>query len=151
MSGNLTDMQVASSRFGTLDATEDQLITIDGGLLGFPDAIRFVRLPVDDAEGWLWLQSTNDRDLAFLVISAFRFFPDYDIELPDGDVNALELDDPSDAEVLALVTIRHTEDGGIASVTANLLGPLVINHRTGIGRQVVLSDSQHSTREPVAG
>ncbi len=151
MSGNLAAMQVASSRFGTLDATEDQLIRIDGGLLGFPDADQFVRLPVDDAEGWQWLQSTNDRDLAFLVISAFRFFPDYDIELPDGDVAALELDDPADADVLALVTIRHTEEGGIASVTANLLGPLVINHRTGVGRQVVLSDSQHSTREPVAG
>jgi flagellar assembly factor FliW len=144
-------MQVASSRFGTLDATEDQLVAIDGGLLGFPDATSFVRLPVDDAEGWEWLQSTNDGDLAFLVISAFRFFPDYDIELPEGDVTALELDDPSDADVLALVTIRHTEEGGIASVTANLLGPLVINHRTGVGRQVVLSDSQHSTRQPVVG
>ena len=151
MSGNLAAMQVTSSRFGVLDATEDQLITIDGGLLGFPDAVRFVRLPVDDAEGWQWLQSVNDGDLAFLVISAFRFFPDYDIELPDGEVKALELDDPSDADVLALVTIRHTDEGGIASVTANLLGPLVINHRTGVGRQVVLSDSQHSTREPVAG
>ena len=151
MSSNLAAMQVASSRFGTLDATEDQLIRIDGGLLGFPDADQFVRLPVDDAEGWQWLQSTSDRDLAFLVISAFRFFPDYDIELPDGDVAALELDDPADADVLALDTIRHTEEGGIASVTANLLGPLVINHRTGVGRQVVLSDSQHSTREPVAG
>ena len=151
MSGNLAAMQVSSSRFGVLDATEDQLITIDGGLLGFPDAVRFVRLPVDDAEGWQWLQSVNDGDLAFLVISAFRFFPDYDIELPDGEVKALELDDPSDADVLALVTIRHTDEGGIASVTANLLGPLVINHRTGVGRQVVLSDSQHSTREPVAG
>ena len=64
MSGNLTSMQVASSRFGTLDATDDQLVTIEGGLLGFPDATRFVRLPVDDAEGWLWLQSTTDGELA---------------------------------------------------------------------------------------
>ncbi|MEM9200542.1 MAG: flagellar assembly protein FliW [Actinomycetota bacterium] len=144
-------MQVASSRFGTLDATQDQLVSIDGGLLGFPDATDFVRLPVDDAEGWLWLQSTTDTDLAFLVISAFRFFPEYDIELPDSDVNSLELDDAADADVLALVTIRYTEDGGVASVTANLLGPLVINRRTGVGRQVVLSDSRHSTREPVAG
>ena len=149
MSGNLAAMQVSSSRFGVLDATEDQLITIDGGLLGFPDAVRFVRLPVDDAEGWQWLQSVNDGDLAFLVISAFRFFPDYDIELPDGEVKALELDDPSDADVLALVTIRHTDEGGIASVTANLLGPLVINHRTGVGRQVVLSDSQHLSLIPI--
>ena len=151
MNGSLTPMQVTSTRFGTLDAADHQLVTIDGGLLGFPDATSFVQLPVDDAEGWLWLQSTSDRELAFLVISAFRFFPDYDIELPESDVAALELEDPADAEVLALVTIRYTDAGGVASVTANLLGPLVVNRRTGIGRQVVLPDSQHSTREPVAG
>ena len=151
MTSNVALMKVASSRFGTLDASGDEVVTLDGGLLGFPDASTFIRVPVDDAEGWLWLQSTTDRELAFLAIVPFKFFPDYDIELPDGDVTALELDDPSDADVLALVTIRHTDEGGVAAVTANLLGPLVINRRTGLGRQVVLSDSQHSTREPVAG
>ena len=151
MTSNVAIMKVASSRFGTLDATEDEVVTLDGGLLGFPDATLFVRVPVDDAEGWLWLQSTTDRELAFLAIVPFRFFPDYDIELADADVDVLELDDPSDAEVLALVTVRHNESGGISAVTANLLGPLVINRRTGLGRQVVLSDSQHSTREPVVG
>ena len=151
MTGNVALMKVASSRFGTLDASEEEVVTLDGGLLGFPDATLFVRVPVDDAEGWLWLQSTTDRELAFLAIVPFRFFPDYDIELPDLDVEALELDDPTDADVLALVTIRHNEAGGVASVTANLLGPLVINRRTSIGRQVVLSDTRHSTREPVAG
>ena len=151
MTGNLAIMKVSSSRFGTLDATEDQVVTVEGGLLGFPDAVTFVRIPVDDAEGWLWLQSTTDHDLAFLAIAPFRFFPDYDIELADADVAALELSDPTDAEVLALVTVRHNEAGGVASVTANLMGPAVINSRTGLGRQVVLADSDHSTREPIAG
>ena len=151
MASNVAFMKVASSRFGTLDATEDEVVTLSGGLLGFPDASLFIRVPVDDAEGWLWLQSTTDRELAFLAIVPFRFFPDYDIELADTDVELLELDDVADAEVLGLVTVRHNESGGIAAVTANLLGPLVINRRTGTGRQVVLSDSHHSTREPVVG
>ena len=57
---NIAPMQIATSRFGVLDALEEQIIEVQGGLLGFPDATRYVRIPVVDAEGWLWLQSTDD-------------------------------------------------------------------------------------------
>jgi flagellar assembly factor FliW len=144
-------MQITTSRFGVLDALDDQMVVVDGGLLGFPDARRFVRVEIPDARGWLWLQSVDDPDLAFLAIDAFLFFPDYDLELPESDVAAIELETSTDAEVLALVTVRRTDDDLMESITANLLGPLVINNRTKVGRQVVLSDSQYSTREIVSG
>jgi flagellar assembly factor FliW len=35
------------------------------------------------------------------------------------------------------------------AITANLLGPLVVNSRTRIGRQVVLNDSKHPLRAPL--
>jgi flagellar assembly factor FliW len=35
-------------------------------------------------------------------------------------------------------------------ITANLLGPLIVNPRTRQGRQVVLTESGYSTRHPVA-
>lgn len=152
MTGNVGPVQIASSRFGPLQAVDHEVVAIDGGLLGFPDASSFLRVPVADAEGWLWLQSISDPELAFLAITAFRFFPDYDIELEDADAEVLGLDDAADAEVLALVTVRHDDDdGAISAVTANLLGPLVINARTNVGRQVVIADHHYSTREPLAG
>jgi flagellar assembly factor FliW len=40
--------------------------------------------------------------------------------------------------------------GGDGLITANLLGPLVINPRTRRGRQLVLTESGYSTRHPVA-
>jgi flagellar assembly factor FliW len=148
---NISPMQIATSRFGVLDALEEQLIEFDGGLLGFPDGSRYVRLPMTDAEGWLWLQSVDDPDLAFLAISVFRFFPDYDLDLSEADAEAIELESADDAEVLALVTVRRTVEGSVESITANLLGPVVINSSKSVGRQVVLSDSQYSTREIVSG
>jgi len=151
MSTNLSTMQIDTTRFGTLDALDESVVTITGGLLGFPDATSFLRLPVDDAEGWVWLQATNDPELAFLAISAFRFFPDYDIELPDADAESIGLSDPDTAEILALVTVRDNSVGAIEAITANLLGPIVINTAAAIGRQVVLSDSRYSTREAVVG
>lgn len=151
MRTNVSTMQIDTTRFGMLDALDESVITITGGLLGFPDANSFLRLPVDDAEGWVWLQSTSDPELAFLAITAFRFFPDYDIELPDADAESIGLADPDTAEILALVTVRDNDDGAIEAITANLLGPIVINTSASKGRQVVLSDSRYSTREAVVG
>lgn len=147
---NIGTMQIATSRFGVLDALDEHLVEIEGGLLGFPDATRYVRVPVVDSEGWLWLQAADDPELAFLAISAFRFFPDYDVDIPDADAEAIGLTDATDAEVLALVTVNRSTAGTVEGITANLLGPVVINTRTGTARQVVLAESAYSTREPVA-
>lgn len=149
--GNLAPMQITTSRFGLLDAVEDQLVRIDGGLLGFPDAISYLRVPVVDSDGWLWLQSVDDPELAFLAISAFRFFPDYDVDVPEADIDALAIDTVDDVEVLVLVTVRREGADAAPAITANLLGPVVVNRRTGAARQVVLSDTEYSTREPLAG
>jgi flagellar assembly factor FliW len=148
---NIRPMQITTTRFGVLDALDDQMVEIQGGLLGFPDASRYLRVAMPDAEGWLWLQSVDDPELAFLAIDAFLFFPAYDLELPEADVAAIELEASTDAEVLALVTVHRADDGAMDGITANLLGPIVINDRTKVGRQVVLSDSQYSTREIVSG
>ncbi len=110
-----------------------------------------MRVPVADAEGWVWLQAIEDPDLAFLAIDAFLFFPDYDLVLPTADATALDVQTPEEVEVLALVTLNRDEGGGLEAITTNLLGPVVVNNRTHGARQVVLSDSEYTTREIVAG
>lgn len=148
---SIAPMQVTTSRFGVIEAAEGEVLHFEDGVLGFPDTTSFLRVPIVDADGWLWLQSTTDPELAFLAISAFLFFPDYDFDLPDGDAEAIGLADSADADVLALVTVRRSDEGDVESITANLLGPVVVNIRTRQGRQVVLSDSNYSTRELVSG
>jgi flagellar assembly factor FliW len=148
---NISTMQIETSRFGVLETPTTDLVEINGGILGFPDASRFVRVPVTDSEGWMWLQSTADPELAFLTIEALRFYLDYDVDLGDSDCASIGLEDPADAEILAIVTVRRDAGGVVDAITANLLGPVVINRRLAIGRQVVLADSNYSTREPVTG
>jgi flagellar assembly factor FliW len=70
-----------------------------------------------------------------------------DFSLSDADSAALGLVDPGDGLVLVLLTAR----GDPASVTANLLGPLVVNVRTGRGRQLVLAESGYSAQHPIVG
>ena len=79
-----------------------------------------------------WLQVQGDSALAFLVISAFEAVPEYTPEIPDEDVRSLGLEDPQDALVFNIVTLRK---GGRS--TLNLKGPIVINRLSMIGKQVV--------------
>jgi flagellar assembly factor FliW len=71
--------------------------------------------------------------------------PDYRVALSADDLSAIQL--AADEPAQLYCTLSVDQDG---LVTANLLGPLVINPRTRRGKQLVLADSAYSTRYPVA-
>jgi flagellar assembly factor FliW len=114
------------------------------GLVGCPSWQRF-ELESDAVGPAIHALRGLDEDVSLYVCDPFTIVPDYEFEVGDAEAAALELRDPSDALVLVVLTVR-TDPAG---VTANLLGPLVINNRTGRGRQLVLSTSDYSARHPV--
>lgn len=136
---------ISSERFGDVDCEESATLRFPHGLLGFEEETSFAVVPVDDDGVYSWLQSANDPALAFLVTSPHYFFADYEPEVNDADLEELEVADPADLVLLCMLTIA--ED----AITANLLGPLVLNTRTRVARQVVLPDGRWSTREPLSG
>lgn len=136
-------MLIDSSRLGALEIDDDSVIEFPEGLLGFEDRRRFALVPADQLGAYSWLHSVEDPDLAFLVVAPHFFFDDYAPDLDDSDASALDLTDDRDAQALCLVSI--TDD----AITANLLGPLVLNVRTQVGRQVVLAEQGFSARTPL--
>jgi flagellar assembly factor FliW len=138
-------VRVSTERFGELEVEDDRILTFPDGLPGFPQATKFALIDVHGNEAFLWLQSLEDPTLAFLSTVPWPFFPDYEPEVPDSEQELLGLTDAGDAMVLCLLTIRREE----GEVTANLLGPLVVNQRTRVGRQVVLADSDYPLRAPL--
>ncbi len=52
---------------------------------------------------------------------------------------------PTPVGLLAIITVRDNPH----RITANLLGPLVINREDGLGKQVVLSASDYSLQHPL--
>lgn len=144
-------MIVTSTRFGSLDISEDRAIDFGPGILGFPDGQRYVLVEIEDDEDYFWIQSVEIDDVAFLCIRPWDFFPDYELDVPDDVQEQIELLDPADSEVFLLLTTHH-EDDELVDITANLLGPIILNSSNRRARQVVLNNSEYSTREPlVAG
>jgi flagellar assembly factor FliW len=136
---------VPSERFGELDVDDDNVLSFLDGLLGFPDARRFAMVDAGDDQTYFWLQSIDDPSLAFLSVVPWAFFPDYEPVIDDVEQSALGLERAEDAMVLCLLSVQRDTD----KITANLLGPLIVNANTRRGRQVVLAESGYPVRAPL--
>ncbi len=112
------------------------------GLYGFESYSDFSLFPAE-IDSLLRLQSEENDDLSFLLIDPFSFFPEYEIDVDDETVGLLEIDNPEDVYVLAIITIVKSKP---AVVTANLQGPVVINKKNKKARQIVLLDTRWKTK-----
>ena len=131
-------MVVETERFGALTLSEDALVTFPEGLLGFADARRFVLVPHGPDTPFVWLQSAERPDLAFLLLPPAVAFPEYASVVP--------FEIGPDATLWAIVTVPA---GKPRDMTANLLGPLVVDEAARQGQQIVLSDERFTTKHRV--
>jgi flagellar assembly factor FliW len=115
------------------------------GLLGFERVKNYKLLTRPEEAPFMWLQMLDNPKRAFVVVPPQYILSDYNPDLSDLDVEFLELAEPSDAFVLNIVTVR-----GQGRATVNLRGPIVINRRTLIGKQVIpVNAAEYAIRHPV--
>ncbi len=137
--------QCRSSRFGTLEIHDDSVLTFPSGLLGFPQSRRYVILDHDTEAPFKWLQSLDEPALAFVIIDPDLLLADYHIQVPDDALAEVQGSEESDLATAVILTIPSDDPG---RMTANLRGPLLMNQRTKLCKQLVLSD-EFPTRHPL--
>ncbi len=135
-------MEVETTRFGTLEVSEDRVIEFSQGLFGFEDVDRYVLFGHREGSPFRWLQAIDRPGLAFVVMEPFVFSPDYRFTLLHGDREALGCSPTTRLEVFVVVGIPEDP----VEMTANLKGPILINFESGRGRQVLLEDEEYSPR-----
>lgn len=133
---------IQTTRFGRVKVSDESIVHMPDGMLGFEHCKRFVLLEDDPNTPLKWLQAVEDPGIAFIVVNPLDFVPDYNFDLSDEDAGTLSLASPEQAVVLTTVSV-HTED---EKVTTNLLGPIVINSSTLDAKQVVLQDDRYGTK-----
>lgn len=121
------------------------IIRMPLGLLGLERFKQFTLRANPDEDPFLWLKVVDDPKLAFLVLSPFVVLPTYQPQIGAEDESFLDLSDPQDTLILNIVTV-----GGPQRATINLKGPIVLNCRTLVAKQIIpLNAPEYSVAHPL--
>jgi flagellar assembly factor FliW len=145
---------------------ESPPLQFPSGLIGFEEWKRFALITHPQGEPLRLLQSLDDERITFIVADPRQIVSDYRFSLSEADVRSLgshsgplgspgqtsamahhpeAMSQPDTMDVYCILSVQEDPFG----VTANLLGPLVVNWQTGLGIQVILSESGYAARHPV--
>jgi flagellar assembly factor FliW len=132
---------IESSRFGTLEIADEDVIEFPTGLIGLGGTRYALVAPSEDG-AFCWLHSLEDPALALPVANPWEFFADFEVELSDKASEPITAD-PSDVAVW--VTVRAGAE--LADFYANLRAPILIAE--GKGHQIINEAPQAPVRAPL--
>ncbi len=136
-------MDVNTTRFGVVDVDDTRLITFPAGLLGFTAYKTYALLQPDANGAFLWLQSVESPELAFVVTDPTLWVQGYEVPIRREQMQEIGLESLDDAQIFVIVN-RY----GL-SLTVNVQGPLVVNAAGRRGMQVVLAEKRWTTRHEI--
>jgi flagellar assembly factor FliW len=141
-------VKIETTRFGAVEVDEKKIIEMPYGMLGFQERKRFVLFPHREDSPFYWYQSVDDPALAFVVTSPFLVFPGYQVDL-DAALKKMSWEDHGSETPFELYVVVNVPKGSPEKMTANLIGPILINIRNSQAVQLVLADSPYSHRFPL--
>ena len=143
-------VEVNTRLFGKIDIDDSKIITLDKGIIGFPDLKQFTLIfdsekENDGTPGIMWFQSMDEPQFAMPVIIPNYVVPDYNPIVNDELLEGLgELNEKN---IYVITTISVPED--IKNMTINLKAPIVINTETLKGAQIIVENEDALVRFPV--
>jgi flagellar assembly factor FliW len=141
-------LDVETTRFGMLRVEDERIIDMPQGMLGFPDRRRFLILQHKENSPFYWYQSVEDPALAFVIVNPFLFKPDYDVDI-SGTVKEMSWNGNGGESPFQLFVVVNIPEGAPQEMTANLMGPILINNTNNQAVQMVLSEGPYTHRHPI--
>ena len=130
------------SRLVALPVKSENLFHFPEGLPAFENVKEFIFLCKPDTRPFFFMHALNPPDLAFVCIDPFLICPEYQPKISETDVKLLHLERPEDVFLAAIVTV--TKD--MRDITANIQGPIVINIRASMGKQIICEGQNYPVR-----
>ena len=138
-------MKVRTKMLGMLEVSEDATLYVPDGLFGFEDLKRYAVAKVESLEPFRLLISTEDPEVAFAIADPRMVLEPYSVPLADSDRDLLDLQPGDPVSMFVLLSAADAGDG----FTANLKGPVVMNTRNRVAKQVVVYNPAYSFRHPL--
>ncbi|RMH97654.1 MAG: hypothetical protein D6681_11895 [Calditrichaeota bacterium] len=137
-------MEIATRQFGTIQYTKQSVLYFPKGLIGFEELQKFILFDNAEYEPFRWLIAIETQDLALPILNPFLIFPEYARNLPENLVERIFAPEEF-VDVYVVVTLKG--EGG--KVTLNLRSPIIIDHRSKMGEQIILAEDHLSVAEPI--
>jgi len=133
-------MKAVTRLFGTIDVADDKIITMERGMIGFPNLTHFALIFDEEKKDKkfkiMWLQSMDDGEVAFPVADPIQLKEDYKPLVNEEIIAPLGEMTEENTYILVTVTVpKRVEDFSI-----NLKAPIVINMDTNKGAQIITED-----------
>ena len=119
---------------GVVEVRPDQVLEFAAPVLGFESYRSFAILPDDNAPPFHWLQSLEEKGLAFPLVSAGELA----IAYRGGEESLAILGASSWDDVQCWIIVVVPQDG--EQIRANLRAPVVVNPRNGLAGQIIVRD-----------
>ena len=132
-------MKIDIERLGlkNVPVDPDSVFAFPAGIAGFEQCTRFKLFHEEGKPTVFWLQSLDQADVMFPVVTPETLDIEYQIELSDADCALIGVADPADVAV-AVIVYRDEAQGG--QIAANTRSPVILNLKTRKGMQKVLSE-----------
>ena len=133
-------MKINTRLFGEIDIRDEKIVTLDKGIIGFPDLKRFTLIydneKGDDSNSIMWFQSLDEPQFAMPVTLPTNIIADYNPTINDELLTPLGELTPDNTYVL--VTIKVPAD--LTKMSVNLKAPIIINTDNMKGGQLIVED-----------
>ncbi|OZB93339.1 flagellar assembly protein FliW [Paenibacillus sp. XY044] len=132
-------MIIQTSSWGELEVADEQVYGFPKGMPGFEEETEFALITLEDSP-FNYLQSTKEKELAFLLGDPFAYYPEYEFELPEADKEELKIE--QNVFVRCIISLKEK----VEQSTMNLLAPVILNPDHRLGKQVILHSSRYQTK-----
>lgn len=133
-------MKADTRLFGEIDIAEDKIITMETGMIGFPNLRRFALIFDEEKKqksfSIMWFQSMDDPDIAFPVVEPNGIRNDYHPTVSDELLHPLGRLTHENLYILTTVTVPKA----VEDMSMNLKAPIIINTDTNRGCQLIVED-----------
>lgn len=137
-------MKKINTRFGEVEYDPENLLHFPAGLIGLPNLRHFIVMPNKKRGPLFWIQSVDDPDIAFVLTDPTNFFLDYQLMPEDAERESLLLDEKDECFILSVVTVPADQ-----KITLNLAAPILFAPKTNRAMQVIVENSNYSSKTPL--
>lgn len=137
-------MEISTKYFDKISVSEKDIIKFKQGLFGFEELKDYILISFEPgSDNLMCLQSTQDSELAFILMNPFNLQKDYSPILTDSDIKELGIKDTTEGVLYYAVCVVKDN---VSESTVNLKCPVVINPESQMAKQLILDDDKYSFR-----